>query len=1004
MVFIGLRLKTALIEALTVILSSILIFLPIKFRNFNALILVPVFVTIIACNLSSQSSMISGGIVVISTATSSLVIYAFLKIFQERIWVSFIVGFFFAFFLQCTVLRGGRWFNGLACKKILLDLVIVYYFSPYPDSEKETDILETFICSLFMLFSIVIVSIIFPVMATKLFHFNLMRTLRTSRDLFRAIGYSVESKLYKDPNQQTSSKIPKNHSFTFPLNDLTGHDDEDGEDDIKVQHTSIEQQLQQKNDMTTLEEKTNESQEKDIVSSSNTMKSSEKNIEKIVLPLSSLVTKKEVTFQLPLGGEKEPKSPNVSGDIKLKKLKKSKSVEILSKSIPIPTDKEIKELQFRLTDEVNRLTLVLKECKEERWNSTLVESYKAILNLVEMSLKHLMSLRISIESGFSQNASRELVSPMEPFLDSLIEEVYLQIGLMIDVLKGKLHLSETPTSSPNSANAVSGADNPKRKFSRKEQKTVIERNILESSFEETDELIVKLQEFYKQLVGEYQRSGLPGLHESEISRLHFFIFGIIEYARQQKVIYQLVLQIKARIRHESIRYQVIRYGLVYVLTALPIHWYKVTLFIISKFSKKSDVDKETPNLNQQQTVRNPDSEVPKKDHILKRIFKFIVNYIYVLCFKNGKWKFPLQIAIAYTSSVIVFWYINGETKGELVIKGVWTCATAILVMSPSVGASLLKGFNRVIGTMGGGGVGFLVSWLCSVIPKGGKEVVILAFTFVWITIISIIQQNPSFSYSGAVSGLTFVLVVYGQYLYGFDYWYALFRSFHITMGVVWVIIICLTVFPYFSFQYTRIKMVNTTIQMSRTFVNIIRLGLKIETLNQSQEIMMDIDYTDRDRRAKEIRKSLTDQRMILDQIKLSLNDIKSELILMPNKSNAYRKVYKDLSYSYTRLVAAEASFRSSFSDPLLQAMSPINQKIQGIFNELDALAKDLNIFTTLTISKSQRSQLTVDHEKQLTDSVKALGDSFQEVRVDLLKRRILSTLHPEMIQFGSGMY
>ncbi|EFA76357.1 hypothetical protein PPL_10122 [Heterostelium album PN500] len=529
--------------------------------------------------------------------------------------------------------------------------------------------------------------------------------------------------------------------------------------------------------------------------------------------------------------------------------KKMGKKQILATAIPLPSEKEIKHWENKLTDQINRLTTLLAECRQERWNAPLISSYEKLLSLLEMNQKQLISIKLSVNHGFSVMARQEVIFPVLPFLDSIIEEVFLQIGLIIHILVHRIKKE-------NNAN----------------QADQLYTTILQQSFEETEALVEECRNTYKKIVKEYQRTNLPALRATEITKVHFFIF-----------------------------------------------------------------------------------------------------------------------AVALTSAVAPFYYYEGRSYHELVIHGIWVCATVILVMSPTLGATITRGFHRIVGTIIGAILGFFISWLVHVVPQPAKQFILIITTFVFVFIASFVQQDVRFSYAGAVAALTFMIISFGSYLAPtFTYTMAVERAFNISLGIVWVLIISVVLFPYFTYKNSRLKFFDATSTMANTFIKIVELGLPT---NSDQ-------LANRAKIKGEITGSLRQIRVIMATQKSLLFDIRSELALQPKKSSShYFKLIGDLSKLYTRLVAFDNAFDYQFSEAMVEAMAPIQQSIHDLNETLILSIDDLR-----ALMHDQERTLERGTSRSLTDCLTELDNSFQAVRRDLLQKKTLFNLHPEMIQFGSGMY
>eukprot|EP01132_Coremiostelium_polycephalum_P004577 gene4577-5714_t len=1045
---IGLRTQIALKEATVVALASILIItIPLGLNN-SSLILIPVFCVIVSCYISSFTILTSGAVVVYGSGIGSLYTYLLYLVTRDHIWVSFILNFLFCFVIY-SLTPGRPWFTTLCIKKILLDHITIFYFTSH--DEIYSQVLDNFIGSLFIFLSVLITSfLLFPTLATRLYYHKMGKTFETMRDFFKAVGYQLQVKLFNEDDS-----LKKNLSFNFPFyrnfSDNEESEEEDqysynNSDDININiennnneiiknEIEIPIEIQSQSQSTTLSTLLSPIQDilklplarsSDIDTDPAVLVNEFKKSSSMPPPPPSLLSKSSLIppplQPLPLttssklippppasilkqyseivdGHQNQPTSSTQSESQQQKKsnIKKQKkkirikrrrrdiinsifpflysstntikrssiSTSASSSSYINTAEKEFQKIQTRITTQVNRLLLLLGECKQERWNSNLTQSYDQLLVLIETALKQLISLKHSCDGGFGRVISQEILTPMMPFLECIIEEVHLQIGVIMEILTTTENYEDevemitiVPPSSPTDQQQSPSIET--LKTTKKSKKS-----ILEMSFQETEELINKSSDFYKQIVLEIQKSEIPTLPAAEVSRVHFYIFGIFQFALQQKQVAELVYKIKKDYHQKDyIHMELMKHGLWYIFMSLPLYvWHR--LLDIYHFIQS-----------------------PREKTI--QFFKQLWPYIWTTFFMNKRWHFPLQASIAIVSSIVALYYFEGRSYNQLVIKGVWTSCTVVLVMSPSIGASITRGFHRIVGTIIGGFAGYAISLLSSVIPTPAKQIVLIIFSFIWVTLGSFVQQDPRHTYAGAVTALTFLIVALGQYLSkDYSVMYAVMRSFHIVCGVVWVVIINVVVFPYFSYKATRVKLFTLVITMNNVFIKILKLGLKLDD-NQ-------IKKEDRETMKKEIQDSLRTILLLKNQVNQSLYDVKTELILHPNQSKKYFKILKRITDSLTCLISVDSTLDYEFSEELLSAIIPIKGSIIKIIDELDSITNDLN---QLINNDQLKHKIKPD---DLLECLTDLNDSFQNVRIDLFKKKIILNLYPAMIQFGSGI-
>ncbi|EGC30971.1 hypothetical protein DICPUDRAFT_58007 [Dictyostelium purpureum] len=1230
----GLKTRIALVEAFITMVGSVYALIPWGFDfNINVLCLIPVFCIMTSCNVSSYSSIMSGATMFLGTAAASFYVYIVIIVVRDIRWITFIITFFFSYILATlVVMPGRRWLAGLFMKKMFLDIIVVLYFTPV--ESVHSNIWQNIVAGGFIYSSVLIGALLFPNLASRLLFRKSIKTMYSARIYFRALGYQLEDKIFKESynilnNNNNNENINStnisnsaaitNSIFYNSNNMFLGNNYRTPFEEVENQLIK-EQQLKSSshilfksnNDInnnnnilsntlcgnlnpnsSVLNSSSNSCFSNNTLNSNNTINSNNKNVfeipnfipvlpnsstsnanssfeekEKLKLPLARSIgidrntiidfkhQEKQLQQQLQQILETQETLSNANDSIKdsqnieLESIKSNENQFSIPPNSPIevtpqqsqppqiteeipkilinsPTtignepadlksiksiDREIKKkikdlnkkgldsgeievelLEIKLTNEITRMQSLFNESKAEFWNADLNQTYSKLILMFELSFKKLVSIKMSIQNGFSPLASQELISPLVPFIDCVVEEVYLQMGLMIDILSSK-KLPENKRNNSIDKQKEKEKETTDENSSGKQESTTgiyngdvisIVSSILYNSFDETEELVHRVRGAFKKVVDQYQKNNHPILNATEVSKVHFFVHEIMSFTLQQRQIADTLIKIKNLQRRESCRWEIIKHGVLFVFISFPRLFWKIL--------KKSKVPPQ-----QEQTISEPDE--------LDSLFIKILKWIHFNFFLNNKWRYPLQVAFGLLSTIIPFFYFDGWSHGRFVVHGVWTCATVMLVMVPSAGATITRGINRFIGTIAGAIVGFLTSLLCSIIPTPAKEIVILLITFIWSVIISYPQQDVRYSYGGAVSGITFLLIVLGQnFTKDFDYMYGVLRAFHILVGVVWVIIIGLVIFPYFSYKNSRIKIFKITNQMSDTFINIIehglRMGEEITTnnnmklsifLNKDQdqdqgeqvkdgsngasninspndnnistnnntnnnnnsltderrkvlieilkdcndEEFIDGNYNSETRESqynlnaayihdphfniisindetiqhrREMRKIIMDSirtiKISIDQVKSSLYDIRSEMVFVsPSKTSKYFTIVDKLNESFTRLVALENSFNPIFSDLLILSMFELKRPLNQLFKQLNHSKFELSQLIDGKHDKKSSLKAILDSSSSINDSLVQLGSVFQSIRVLLLNEKVFHHLHPEMIQFGSGIH
>ncbi|EGC38032.1 hypothetical protein DICPUDRAFT_14919, partial [Dictyostelium purpureum] len=1047
--FFGLKQKVALKEAIgCMLMSGFVLFVKIGSINVNLLILVPVVYVMMAFNISSLAALLSGSVVVWGLGIAALYTFILQKIVDASyLWVSYIFNFFFTFILY-SLIPGRRWINLFAAKMMLINLICCVYFnqglSPY-------EMIWQFLVLFCLVFCVLIFCgmFLFPWLASRLFLKKVIKTFDRTKNFFRAVGYQMEAKLDMEMSigkiSPTTPQKKRPKSFMHPIyspeymsgadggkvDDHISLENQNGNDDINLESIATGNEnviVEQEGANGYVNNKNNSNSNNNINNNNDNNINSNNNI---------------------------PHSHNTSHN---------KQTPIVTSAIKIPSKEDLLKMEGKLNDQIFRLSIILAESRMERWNAPLIAQYEQLLALLEMSQKQLITIKQSIDEGFEIKTRQEMILPMIPFIDSIIEEVHLQNCLFIDILKSPEKYDYEKAGEVTSKTII-GKDVDINSIHYK-------RKVLEMSFEETQELINSSKIFYKSCVKEYQRGDNLMFHESEISKVHFFLIGIFSFASSQKRISDIVLKVKKLQRYEPIIVELLRYGVWFIITSFPLHIYKRVIKVKNIIQKEKE-ERQKWKQNKASCFVD-ESMVPYS--AWKRFWKFTLNWFWATFFANKRWVFPLQVAIGFTSTIIIFHYFDGKRYHELEVHGMWTCITTVIVFSPSLGATSTRSIHRMIGTIGGGFLGFLVSWLTSVVHNEGREVLLFIFTFFWIFAISHIQQDPRYSYAGSVSGLTFIMVSYGQYLsHDYTVMYAVMRCLFITMGIVWVLVLSLVIFPFFTYKSNIERAFKNASNITNTFIKILenssfRLSQHQENDNNSVD-MEGLVIHDSPKSSNEV--ALEDKSPILNSsqpqpvspppepqpnnnnadvslqkpihnntltssnsnnIKNSSNvaieppkvtpeqykaemvatlrgirvtngqffaalvDVKSELFFKPHRFKYFFKMYGHLSNSNTRLVMAETILSKKLSDTVLDEMVNAYTSINQIITDLKKVDDNYN---AILADKPLPHDIEAN---DLNDRIQNLIDVVHQIRLNLLERKIVYELYPDMIQFGASIF
>ncbi|KAK5584504.1 hypothetical protein RB653_006116 [Dictyostelium firmibasis] len=1044
--FNSIKVKVSLVEALAVSISSIVAILPWKDWGVawgdGTLIYTPIMCLMVTNNVSSFTNIHLSITMLIGTLVAVLYCYLILLITREIVWITFIPTFFFYFIITaiCNI-PNRKWMTGLFLKVCFLYLFMTLYFTKVENI--NNDIAEDIYSMLFVVGTVVIASLVFPTLASRLVFGKVVKTMNSTRNYFLLIGNLFEDKLGKGGTMKTPAF---NKTFERMENQLIKEQQEkqnhSGNGIIEKPILNVSVKSSSSSSIQEIPMNVYGIGVTPLLNSQNQLDQYEINEEKLKLPLSrSMKNNNNSVVILDIGKHRSKSLTVINHDNTKDTSNRSRSKSVLStpnlkEKIEIiknqnlnPLEEDMQILEIEISNRIATMTTLLSESKGERWNDDLNDNYDKLISMFEMTLKQLISIKSSIKGGFSQISNDELIQPLIPFIQCLIEEVYLQMGIMIDILKNQ-------------------------EFNINDHESVFK--LLSKSFDETQELVDRVKGAFKYVVKEYQESSSQLLSNDDVTKVHFFVHGILSFSLQQRQFADILIKVKKQQHLYSVRWELIRYGLLMVLTGFPLMIFKRFKFIKNKLfgcgsSSSKTVTKEKKNEN---------------------IFISVFKWIYFHFFKDNKWRFPLQMSIALITSTIPFFFVGDgvtDSSGTFITFGLWTVTTIVFIIGPSVGASITQGFRESRGTLGGAIVGFLVSLLCSVIPTPYKEIVIIVFIFIFTFCISYPHQNKIHGQSAEICALTFLLVLLGQNLtHDFDYMFAVLRTVHIIFGVVWNAIVCLIVFPYFTYKDTRIKIFKITNNLSDTFINIIVNGLRMnEQINGNgsfnnfnnnlidhsdfikrhqdiKNILINYDNNNnninnnnnnnnsqnksnhfdninniiklqigtiesvkslRDKMKQEIYESLKEIRISIDDIKDSLSSVESELYFVsPSKTIKYYSLAENLISCSTRLVALENSFDPIFTDLIILSMFDLNKPLNDLFQQLIKSKADIKLLLAGKFKSSSSSNDIFQHCQLINEKWNIVQQEFKSLRSFLLNEKLFHILHPYQIQFGSGIH
>eukprot|EP00026_Physarum_polycephalum_P001352 Phypoly_transcript_01353.p1 GENE.Phypoly_transcript_01353~~Phypoly_transcript_01353.p1 ORF type:complete len:1078 (+),score=113.14 Phypoly_transcript_01353:93-3326(+) len=620
-------------------------------------------------------------------------------------------------------------------------------------------------------------------------------------------------------------------------------------------------------------------------------------------------------------------------------------------------DADIKELEHRLSLRLIRLRRLMNESRAETWNPRVAGNDK-LLEYINILYHHLINMHNAINTGkFSGVVNRSFLEPMLPFMETMQKSIITHFENLI------VPASVAPPS-------------PRRGVTTKLAKyEVVARPLLspfclirdtvKSSKHEVvarllaavdlDESVRVLDEEYSQRVREFETGENVANPSREVTRLVYVVFGAVEFAH---TLHDLEVQMDSMGDELRSDYRVI--------------WTDVVLH---------------GNL-----FPNPSPIKYCKDIVnhLKTMYNDARKLTWSSAWHSQMWRFPIRLAFGVTSlTLILFGIPSAHTDNLPYYTPYWASLTFVVVILPTLGATVRKCVHRFLGTITGAFLGHVFLLAILAVPIAARFFIHLILQIAYFIVVIYLQQVPAFGYSASVAGLTYLTVFIGQYKVGHgDVVYACMRCFFILIGVIWAFVIGNLFFPSKSSIVYTATLVDTITRIASIFNIIIEKSIEQapeETKEKQEEIGAAI---------KKIHSSYLSMRN-------NLKEAKSELIFHWAGYNSYKNaLHQSLKAHYTLSNMSTILGVKSFGPELHELMDIMKPHLRHLIPSIVESAHRIDD----VFKKKQHIPHLAETGLAATTALHKLEKEYFLFRKRHIEQRTLSSLHPAIRQFTTFLY
>eukprot|EP00026_Physarum_polycephalum_P000755 Phypoly_transcript_00756.p1 GENE.Phypoly_transcript_00756~~Phypoly_transcript_00756.p1 ORF type:complete len:890 (-),score=71.36 Phypoly_transcript_00756:1341-4010(-) len=591
------------------------------------------------------------------------------------------------------------------------------------------------------------------------------------------------------------------------------------------------------------------------------------------------------------------------------------------------TEKHIRHLEDKYSKKLVRLGRLLKESKWETWNAEKNSQYDKMLEILERLLRQLVSTREALALGkFSKGLNSNFVSPMFPLLETLQASILSHLDkLVFPTIEG------TPIS-------------PQSVFSQRFPVAASSSSVPL----DPEDISHQLEQKYTEMVRNYEAENKSANPSSEITRMVFTMFGAVEFSQWLHQLEECIAR-------------------------LPPDDGKVRTAICKDFIK--DIASCSPMTPFKWII---ESILIFKSNITS-LFKMDLKEIYT----SPTLHFPLRFSLGVLVLSVILTSIPTHLTDRVPhYNASWPPITFIIAILPSLGATLRKCFHRITGTVLGAFVGAGFIKIILYCPKEFQILPYVALLFLYLVVTCYIQQIPKFAYSG----LTFMIVILAQiYDQDSDWVLAAMRAAFITIGIVWVLIFSLIVFPNRSAGHFQSKLVECNNKIAVLFGLIMEKAVAAEMIeNGTTEAIQDIKTS-------------------YQAMRVHLKEAKSELLPFRWQGFLlYDQAFSQIHSVYFSLAAILSIIGQGFSPSLYkEIVQPLAAYLSGLVQPVMISAD--RVSQAFKIQKEMQNEGDIGLVS-IVQALQVLDDQYFLLRKRLLSQKSLGQLHPQLRQFYSFLF
>eukprot|EP01133_Synstelium_polycarpum_P015298 gene15298-18118_t len=430
---------------------------------------------------------------------------------------------------------------------------------------------------------------------------------------------------------------------------------------------------------------------------------------------------------------------------------------------------QLRQVNTSYSKYMSRLYMYLADSRKEAWRESLMPSFQDLAQRLERNHRILLSLHVSILPYISQRISAILL-PLLPYINVLIEESTRMFVIMEKQLLTCIGHRHRLKRTAKLVDISITPDTPIRWTTLDES-----QRLVMATFESIDSISFDLRRKYNKLLPSSQ--GHQCGFDYELSRFHFFIVGIVRFAEDQK-------QLSATIYHISTNFCTKRH----VMIACYIR--SIFRYASSLFSRMLHKDHYPfPPL-----LSRVKFNTQEKVH---RMTKPLIDRL--LC----EWRFSLRFAISVSLLSIGCFEIQSNSNFILFRNLPWFVITVTLVIAPTVGSSSFFSMLRIVGTIVGAFVAYGVAVLFSLPSNRAiRAVIFMSLTFVLVLPSTLFFKNKSYQQVIIFFVLTYCSIAFPMFTDDGNPSVipSLLRTFHITMGVIVLLLVSVIIFPSYDYQ------------------------------------------------------------------------------------------------------------------------------------------------------------------------------------------------------------